>query len=191
MQDATFDALRGVLLRLDNEYKIINPPHVKLVDVIRSHQNGPRPVGPYAMLTLQGERDTMESDCVAYTEIDIGTVQDPDLRVVAETRRAMEFLFDIDIFASDALDRARQLSIAVQTAGAWVDTAIIVREVKAPTFSPELVQQRWEGRARFELVLAAMVKSKTLIDVIESVTIGFTSDTGITTSLTAERIPPN
>lgn len=167
---AAYDALQAFIVQADADQKIIDPAHVTFTRVIRAWQNAKRPDGAYAMIQLLGERDLNEAECFAYAEIAYPGAGLP--RLVQTQTRARAFLFDVEIFASNAVDRARNLVNAAETPASAVTLAPwIAAEVKGIRHMPELVQQRWEGRAIVGLELRGMVQMRAVIDRIDAVSV--------------------
>jgi hypothetical protein len=166
-QNAVYDAVQALIVRLDADQKIIAPSWGVLKAVIRSHQNGPRPTGAHAVLTLLAERDEHDVICRAYR--DMVTPAGPEPRAVETLTRSVAFLFQVEIMAANALDRARHMVAALANPPSIVDLPFTVMRVGEVKHDPELVQQRWEGRARFTLEIGARIASESIIDLIETV----------------------
>jgi hypothetical protein len=166
-QNAVYDALQALLVRLDADQKIIAPAWGTLSAVIRSHQNGPRPQGAHAVLTLLAERDEHDVICRAYR--DIVTPAGAEPRAVETLTRSVAFLFEVEIMAANALDRARAMVAALANPPAVVDLPFTVMRVGDIKHEPELVQQLWEGRSRFTVEIGARIASEAIIDLIETV----------------------
>jgi hypothetical protein len=165
-QNAVYDALQAVVKRLDADQKIINPAWGDLSAVIRSHQNGPRPPGAHAVITLLAERDEHDFICRDYR--DMVTPAGPEARAVETMTRSVALLFEVEFMASNALDRARHMVAALQNEASVIDLPFTVMRVGDIKHEPELVQQRWEGRARFTMELGARIETETIIDLIET-----------------------
>ncbi len=177
---AAYDALQAFVVLADADQKIIDPAHVTFTRVIRAWQNAKRPDGAYAMIQLLAERDLNEAECFSYAEIAYPGTGLP--RFVQTQTRVKAFLFDIEIFATDAVDRARDLINALETPAAAVTLAPwIAAEVKGIRHAPELVQQRWEGRAIVGIELRGMVDSSAVVDTIDQVPV--TSEGYVSTTL--------
>jgi len=169
-EDDLSDRLQAYLKAIDDEATALTPGRVGLSKIIRDHMNAPRPQGPYAMITLLGSNDLAEADHPCYGTATIGGAER-----VTETRiRAAEYKFRVDVYAPRATDYTRLFERALRSERANVDlNGLVVRRVDPVTQAPELVGQKWEGRAHFTVELAALTREKLLIDVIESGDISF------------------
>jgi len=169
-EDDLSDALQAYLRTVDQEATKLSPGRVSLSKIIRDHMNAPRPKGPYGMITFIGSRDLGEADHPCYGTATIDTVPR-----VTETRvRASEYKFRIDVYAPRATDYTRLFERALRSERANAEMAgLVVRHVDAVSQVPELVGQKWEGRAHMTVELAALTREKLLIDVIESGDIQF------------------
>lgn len=169
-EDDLSDALQAYLKTIDAEASVLQPGRTALAHIIRDHMNAPRPTGPYAMITFIGSRDLGEADQPCY-----GTATVDGVERVTETRvRSSEYKFRIDVYAPRATDYTRLFERALRSERAGVEMGgLVVRHVDGVAQSPELVQQKWEGRANFTVELAALTREKMLIDVIESGDIQF------------------
>lgn len=167
-EDGVFNRLQALLSRVDAEAAILDPAHVRLSHVIRAHQNGPRPVGPYASLNMLADDDLGEVHCLTYADREIGEEE----RVVQTVARAHAWLVRIEVYASAPTDYLRLFAAALHGAAHAIDLApLVVRRVRDITRAPELVQERWEGRAFLDVELGGIAANGLLIDVIESGTI--------------------
>ncbi|TQI72910.1 hypothetical protein FHT98_0630 [Bosea sp. AK1] len=166
--DAIYDRLYDFIVAVDTDQKLIDPAHLALSDVRRAWQDASRPKGPYAVMQLLSERDLNETECYAYDEIAYpGAGLD---RVVETSTRARGFLIDVEIYAENALDRARSICSAMNRPAASIGLLPwIVAEMKEPRFIPALDQQRWQGKAVFTFEMRGLVATKTIIDVIDGV----------------------
>lgn len=169
-EDDLSDALQAYLRTVDQEATALAPGRVSLSKIIRDHMNAPRPKGPYGMITFIGSRDLGEADHPCY-----GTATIASVERVTETRvRSSEYKFRIDVYAPRATDYTKLFERALRSERAGVDLAgLVVRNIDGVSQSPELVQQKWEGRAHFTVELAALTRDTILIDVIESGEITF------------------
>jgi hypothetical protein len=139
-----------------------------MTNVIRAWQNGPRPTGPYAMVQVLGARDLFEAECYDYTEIAYPGLGLP--RFVETVRKVRAFLFDIEVFATDALDRAEVFEAALlSSASSVVFLPWTAHLTKPARHDPALVQQQWEGRAIFTVEMHGIVETKSIVDTIDSV----------------------
>lgn len=169
-EDDLSDALQAYLKVIDTEATVLVPARKKLAAIIRDHMNAPRPKGPYAMITLLGSNDLAEADHPCY-----GTATVEGEERVTEIRvRAAEYKFRVDVYAPRATDYTRLFERALRSERAGVELqGLVVRHVDGVSQAPELVQQKWEGRAHMTVELAALTREKLLIDVIESGEITF------------------
>ena len=169
-EDAAFDRLQAYLTRLDADAKLIDPAWTTLTRVIRSHQNAPRPTGPYAAINLLADRDLLEFDCEVYESRTVGG----EPRVVLKKARGIEWLFRVEVFASAPTDYARLFRSALKSEHALVDLSpLVVRTLGEVKRAPELRQQHWEGQAILDVGLAGIAIDSLLVDVIASGTVKF------------------
>lgn len=172
-EDEIFDRLQTFFKAVNDDQHIIDAAYVPLGFVVDDHQNAPRSIGPYAMLTGQGWRDAAEADHYGYA--DIGD------RVVEGRTRCFEYLFRLDFFASRATDYAKLFQMALRSSRAQTELApFALRRVDKTASSPELIGGRWEGRAALNVELAALASEKVLIDVIDQGRVTLEGQTGAT-----------
>ena len=169
-EDDLSDALQAYLTIIDAEATALTPGRVALTRIIRDHMNAPRPTGPYGMITFLGSRDLGEADHPCY-----GVANIADEERITEVRvRASEYKFRIVDYAPRATDYTRLFERALRSERAGVELqGLVVRHVDGVSQAPELVQQKWEGRAHMTVEMAALTREKLLIDVIESGEITF------------------
>lgn len=169
-QNAACDALQAFLTQVDADQAVIDPAHVPMTAVIRAWQNGPRPLGAYAMVQILGARDLNEAECYDYTEAAYPGAGRP--RFIETLRRVRAILFDIEVFASDALDRAEVFEAALISSARSVTilpwTAYLTKPAR---HDPALIQQRWEGRAIFTIEMRGVTETKSFVDTIDLVPI--------------------
>lgn len=188
-EDDAYHSLRDFLVKLAADAVSIDPAHEVLTDVVRDAQSGPRPDGPHAMIEFIADRDIDEVNDETYQEdeITVGAGPSAQSRVVMCKSRGVEWLFRINAYASRPMDWARLFRAGLRSheASVWM-APLVVRDVRDIKREPELVQQTWEGRAMFEVVLGAVATEKLLVDVIETgeiITEGVGGST-VTTSFT-------
>lgn len=168
-EDAAYDLLRAYLVKLAADAVLIDPERAPLGDVIRDAQGAPRPAGTYAMIEFITDRDVEEFNDESYEDITIGTGPSAVERVAMCKSRGVEWLFRVNVFAPRPIDWARLFAAGLRSAESSVWMApIVVRDVRPIKREPELIQQRWEGRAMFEVVLGAVAIDTLLVDVIET-----------------------
>jgi len=168
-EDAAYDLLRAYLVKLAADAVLIDPARAPLGKVIRDAQGGPRPLGTYAMVEFITDRDVEEFNDESYADITIGSGLSAVERVAMCKSRGVEWLFRVNLYAPRPMDWARLFAAGLRSAEASVWMApIVVRDVRDIKRSPELIQQRWEGRAMFEVVLGAVATDTLLVDVIET-----------------------
>lgn len=188
-EDAAYDALRAYLVKLAADAVLIDPTRAALPNIIRDAQGAPRPDGTYVMIEFIADRDLDEFDDEIYQEDEIVTGSGPtaENRVVMCKSRGVEWLFRINVYASRPMDWARLFRAGLRTGEASVWMApLVVRDVRDIKREPELIQQTWEGRAMFEVVIGAVATESLLVDVIETgeiITEGVGGST-VTTSFT-------
>lgn len=180
-EDAAFDLLRAYLVKLAADALLIDPARAPLGDIIRDAQGAPRPVGAYAMIEFITDRDVEEFNDERFSDITIGSGPSAVERVAMCKSRGVEWLFRVNVYAPRPMDWARLFAAGLRSAEACVYMApLVVRDVRDIKRSPELIQQRWEGRAMFEVSLGAVATDTLLVDVIETGEIITEGDGGTT-----------
>jgi hypothetical protein len=174
-EDQVYDELILYLVRIDAEATTINPSRVKLTRIIRAHQSGPIPVDAYATVNLLAKVDNGEIDCEIYRD-GTGAIAD---RVIMRKVRGIDYKFRVEVYAANALDFAGLFSASLRTSHAHTDLApASVRIVGDATRAPELNEQRWEGRAFFDVEIGAPEDHDMLVDVIETGDVVYTGQAG-------------
>jgi hypothetical protein len=167
-EDGAYDALRAFLLKLSADALLIEPARPAFGDVIRDAQGSPRPHGPHAMIEFLADRDLEEFNDERYSTITVGSGPSAEERVLMCKSRGVEWLFRVHVYAPRPMDWSRLFVAGLRSAESSVWMApLVVREVRDIKRAPELIQQRWEGRAMFEVVLGAVASEPLLIDVVE------------------------
>lgn len=178
-----YDKVVAFLVEVNDEAALITPGHDKLTRIVQAHQNGPRITGDYASLNLLSHRDLREVDCDVYREQQIGGVP----RAIHGKVRGIEWLFRVEIYATRATDAARWFQVALRSEYSDVRLSpLVIRRVDDVTRAPELIQQRWEGRANLDFSVAGVVVESTLTEFIERGAVEFDASI-IMTSATFER----
>lgn len=170
-EDAAYDLLRAFLVKLAADAVLIDAARAPLGNVIRDAQGAPRPTGTYAMIEFITDRDVEEFSDERYQAVEIVTGSGPsaESRVVMCKSRGVEWLFRVNVYAPRPMDWARLFAAGLRSAEASVWMApIVVRDVRDIKRAPALIQQQWEGRAMFEVVLGAVATDSLLVDVIET-----------------------
>jgi hypothetical protein len=168
-EDGAYDALRAFLLKLATDALLIDPARAAFGDVIRDAQGAPRPQGAYAMIEFLADRDLEEFTDERYSTITTGSGPGAEERVLMCKSRGVEWLFRVNIYAPRPINWARLFVSGLRSAESSVWMApLVVRDVRDIKRSPELIQQRWEGRAMFEVILGAVATEPLLIDVVET-----------------------
>jgi hypothetical protein len=168
-EDGAFDRLQAYLTKLAADARALDPTREALGKVIRDAQGAPRPDGAYSMIEFIADRDLGELNDEAYSAITIGTGEDADDRVVMCKSRGVEWLFRVNVYSPRPIDWCRLFAAGLRSAEACVWMApLVVRDVRDIKRAPELIQQRWEGRAMFEVALGAVATDQLLVDVIET-----------------------
>lgn len=176
-EDEVFDALQGFLRKIDAERVDIVPGHIALSHLIAGYVNAPRPTGPYAAIYPLASRDTLEADDLCFSTMTLHDVP----QVLEERTRALEYKFRIDVYASRPSNSALAFMAALRSSRAQVDLwPLVVRRIDAVAMSGELKGQQWEGKASFNVELAALRTEKTIIDTIETGDITFEGEGGAT-----------
>lgn len=160
-----YDRIVAFLVKVNADAALITPGRDILGRIIRANPNAPRPTGDYAALNLLSLIDVGEADCDLYREVTIAATP----RAVHDKVRAVEWLFRLEVYATYATDAARLFGIAFRSDYSNVLLApLTVRRVDDVTRAPELIQQRWEGRANLDFAIGGIVVESTLTEFIES-----------------------
>jgi hypothetical protein len=160
-EEEVYDKVMLYLDTINNDAAIINPAYDKIGKIIRAHQNAPRPVGDYAALNLLSHIDLAEVNCDIYRDQVIGGAN----RVVFSKARGIEWLFRVEVYASRPTDVARLFQTALRSDyTSLLLSPLVVRMVDDVTRTPEMIQQRWEGRANLDFSVAGVVTESLLID---------------------------
>lgn len=163
-EDEASEALRAWLASVDAEATAIEPARAALDGVVHSHQVAPRMTGAYAVVTPLGERDDGAADHPTYEAVTIDGVE----RIVETVTRGVVRLWRVEVFATTASAVADLFAGALQSSRAETDLERMkVRLVTRITYPRELVGERWEGRAAFDVEIADLVETSVLIDVID------------------------
>ena len=179
-EDEAFDAIHAFMCAINNERKFIDARYTPLALISRAYQTAPAPTGPYGLITFLGATDNGEADHRCYGEAVIlersRQASDPAMQaraVVTEARTKSQLhRYRFDFYASRAADYARLFQAAFRSERALCDLgALLPRSVHDISYEPELVGQQWEGRARFEVELAALHVDLVAIDTIETGTV--------------------
>lgn len=175
-EDDVYALLQRYFSTINAEAAALDSAYPPLAIVIRDRQSqAPRPVGAYAMLTGQGFRDDGEALAICHDALTVATVP----RVVESRVRSLLFLVRVDVYAPGASMYAGLFMNALKSDRAALDLSpLVVRRVKPTVSAPELIGQQWEGRAHFDVEIAALSTGRTLVDVIETVGIDFTGKGG-------------
>lgn len=177
-EDEAYEELQAFLKDIDQEAHVLDPAHVPLVQIVRNHQNAPRVVGSYAMITGIGQRDTNSRFDLDYSEHEVNDEQ----RIAEGVTRDIETKFRVDVYATKAGLYSSLFRNALRSARAEQSMpGLVVRRVDPmTTLSPDLVQSHWEGRAAFTVELASKARDAILIDTIETGTVELVTDGGST-----------
>jgi hypothetical protein len=164
-EDGASKALCDYLEMLAANAVLIDPSREHLAGVWLSFQEMPRPLGAYATVDFVADRDLTEFDDESYSEIEIAGED----RVVLCKSRGVEWLFKINVYASRPIDWCRLFSAGLRSreSSVWM-APLVVRDVRPVQRVPALVQAEWEGRASFDVALAAVATEPLLVDVIET-----------------------
>lgn len=147
--------------------------------VIKDHPGAPRPRGPYVMLNILSADRVAEMGCRLYEhpagdEEDEGESGGPDAGPMVERRATdWEWVVSVNVYAPSALDTARNLSSSTRSPAVMSRNVrpMVFRETSMLRRIPELVEGSWEGRAQFDVTVAACVLDGFLVDIIERGTV--------------------
>lgn len=163
-EDDVYDLLQAYLVKIDQEAFLLNSAWPQLTNVIRSHQDGPRPEGPYGMIQILSVRDLGAAQCLKHEEETI----DNESRIIETRGRAVGWLIRIHIFAHYQTEHLRLFRNALDSEHSNIELyPLIIREVKEITPAPELIQGAFEGRGHMDTVMIGCMETRHLIDVIE------------------------
>lgn len=182
-----YDRVVAFLTGVNANAALITPGHDTLGRIIRANPNAPRPTGDYAALNLLSHIDVGEADCDIYRQVMIAGVN----RAVHDKVRGIEWLFRLEVYATYATDAARLFQVALQSEYTNVLLApLVVRRVDGVTRAPELIQQRWEGRANLDFAIGGIVIESTLTEFIETGAVKFDGETHTSTATFAKLPTP-
>ena len=182
-EDGAFNIVRAWLVRLAADAIVLDPLRAPLGEIIRDHQDGPRPEGAYATINLLGSDDLEEVRCEEFraVEVEIEGEPLPVERFALKSTRAVEFRFRIDVFASRPMEWIRLFRTAAMAGDMQVDLLpLVVRDVGEAQRAPDLTQAHWEGRARFDVAFGALVADEMIVDGVESGAVNFEGEGGAT-----------
>jgi hypothetical protein len=131
-EDGAFNIVRAWLVRLAADAIVLDPLRAPLGEIIRDHQDGPRPEGAYATINLLGSDDLEEVRCEEFraVEVEIEGEPLPVERFALKSTRAVEFRFRIDVFASRPMEWIRLFRTAAMAGDMQVDLLpLVVRDV--------------------------------------------------------------
>jgi len=145
-----------------------------LATVIEDHPGAPRPSGAYVMVNvirsgpLHPEAfDRQFAENPAYEVGDDFPILD---RPVGE----WEWTASINVYASDAGDRLRRVTMWAASPGAIEKLhPLVLGPLSAIRRLPELINGKWEGRAQLDMSIRGIVTDDVPIDVIEKVVVDF------------------
>ena len=173
--DQAYDKLQAFLTQVDADATALDPSRPALTRVIRDSQNAPRVLGPYAMIQLVNVEDVSEVDCRKWQGATVSGVP----RVIETVSRSVHWQFGVHLYGHGATEYARLFSHALLSDVAEIPlfpmTVMAVEPVKR---APELVQDQWEGRCMFQVVLGGLMDERLLADVIDSGNVTLTGKGG-------------
>lgn len=151
-EDALFAKLRGWVRAVHD------------IECIKDHPGAPRPEGPYVMLNAINARRMREMGAILYEE------ETGDEQVTERRATDWEWTWSVHCYAADAMDRCRLLVGSLEIGTIRVDHLypLVFRRTSDVRRLPEMVQGGFEGRAQFDLVIAATVLDGFLVDVAET-----------------------
>lgn len=176
-EDEAFDAIRAFMVAVNNERRHFDALYTPLEAINKAYQNGPTPKGPFGLITYLGDIDNGEADHFCYGEAVIlersRQATDPDLQdapVATESRtRSVVMKFRFDFYASRAGNYAQIFLAAFRSSRAQADLpGMMPREFRNVTSQPELIGQKWEGRAHFEIEFVTLNSDPVAIDSVNS-----------------------
>lgn len=152
-ETALFDRLRGWAMAITN------------TETIKDHPGAPRPPGTYIMVNLISARRPRLAPCVVYEDVTIGGVE----RVEQRNAEEWEWVFSINVYAPNSIDRARRLISSTDVGSVAIDHLhpLAIQKVSGIRRLPEEVEGHWEDRSQFDLTATGIVLEGFLIDVVE------------------------
>ena len=136
--------------------------------IMAKQKDAPRPLGDYASVDMINDQG-VGIEQHTYTDQD-----DPDVDIVEDIAGVREIMMSIDFYRDNAIDNARlvrtgfireSIQVLFRAAGLGLATRSEVREISEP------LENGWEERAQFDIVLNAVGTDSDLIRSILSVDI--------------------
>lgn len=146
-----------------------------LPEVIADHPGAPRPSLPYGMINIIRSGPVHEHAFDRRFAPNPAHEDDGDLQPVLERPQVeWEWMASINAYATDAGDRLRGLRMWIASPGAEaLLSPLVVASASEIRRLPELVGERWEGRAQMDMTIRGLVAADVPIDVIEEATASF------------------
>lgn len=134
------------------------------IEVIEAHPDGPRPQGEYASVNLiEAQRLSLPVVNLYEEEAEAGPDGIKSLHQVPVI--PFEWLYSINVFASDPVDCARRAATwSMSDAAALRLYPLIVEPIDRIRRLPVEIDGVWEGRAQFELAVRGYVKRGVITD---------------------------
>lgn len=156
-----------------------------LPEVIRDHQSGPRPNGPYGMVNM------LSGDKVHYFPSETEYVIIPDATeepMVAVPVLEWEWVFSLNVYAPGASDYMRKtIAAGSHQAGTEALLPFVVNRFSGVRRIPEEIEGKWEDRVQADIYIRGIARDGVPVDLIETVTVEVESQNGVRSSGTVTK----
>lgn len=134
------------------------------IEVVEAHPAAPRQPGEYIEVNLIEAAKLAHAVTYLYEEDDVPE-SDGIKNLYQVPVLPFEWLYSIHIYASDPIDKARQIvTWASCDAGAFHLHPLIAQPIERIRRLPAHIDGKWEGRAQFELTIRGYVKRGVITD---------------------------
>lgn len=134
------------------------------IEVIEAHPDGPRPQGEYVSVNLI-EAERLSLPVVNLYEEEAAAQPDGIKNLHQVPVLPFEWLYSVNVFASDPVDRARRVATwSLSDAAALKLYPLIIEPIDRIRRLPVEIDGVWEGRAQFEIAIRGYVKRGVITD---------------------------
>ena len=139
---------------------------------IKSHQSGPAPALPYAMVNMTGavevrrHEQKIENEDADTGDMDTGDVYPP---VTATPVIEMEWRFSVHGYGEDPTDVLRPIVSAMKLTQAMepMFPTLTVHEISQIRNVPDWINEQWQPRAQMDLIVRGIIRDGHVVDVIQ------------------------
>lgn len=130
---------------------------------IKSHQSGPSPATPYAMVNFTGAAEVRRwHSNVEYEHADTGDIDTGDVHpdVTARMVIEMEWRFSIHAYGADPTDVLRPIVSAHKLTQAMepMFPNLTVHEISQIRNVPDWINEQWQPRAQMDLIVRGIIR---------------------------------